>query len=74
LIFIIPVYLAAFVQPLVASIQANGFNVLKITDSSGVGGSLVIVVIGIIIYFVMRAVNNSRGINTKMMFQELPPD
>jgi hypothetical protein len=45
-----------------------------LSNSSGVGWALVILAAGIVVYFVMRAVNSSRGINTKMIFQELPPD
>jgi hypothetical protein len=39
-----------------------------------VGWALIFIVVGIIVYFVMRAVNTSRGINVKMIYQELPPD
>ena len=74
LIFIVPVYLAAFVYPVVKGLQASGSSYLSLSNSSGVGWALVILVAGIVVYFVMKAVNSSRGINTKMIFQELPPD
>jgi amino acid transporter len=74
LIFIVPVYLAAFVYPVVKGLQSSGGSYLSLSNSSGVGWALVILVVGIVVYFVMKAVNNSRGINTKMIFQELPPD
>jgi len=74
LIFIVPVYLAAFVYPVVKGLQSSGGSYLSLSNSSGVGWALVILLAGIVVYFVMKAVNNSRGINTKMIFQELPPD
>ena len=76
LIFIIPVYLAAFVYPVVQGLQKQGGAYLSLSsaNTSGIGWALVFIIIGIIIYFVMRAVNASRGINVKMIYQELPPD
>ena len=74
LIFIIPVYAAAFVYPVVQGILNNGGSYLALSNTSGVGYALIFIVLGIVIYFVMRAVNNSRGINVKMIYQELPPD
>jgi amino acid transporter len=74
LIFIVPVYLAAFVYPVVKGLQSRGGSYLSLSNSSGVGWALVILVAGIVVYYVMKAVNNGRGINTKMIFQELPPD
>ncbi len=76
LIFIIPVYLAAIVYPVVKGFQNQGGAYLSLssTNTSGIGWALILLVVGIIIYFVMRAVNVSRGINVKMIYQELPPD
>jgi amino acid transporter len=75
LIFIIPVYLAAGVWPVIKAILANGASeFITFNSTDGVALSLVVIVVGIIIYFVMKAVNTSSGINTKMMFHELPPD
>lgn len=76
LIFIIPVYLAAFVYPVIQGLQKQGGAYLSLSaaNTSGIGWAIVFIVIGIIIYFVMRAVNASRGINVKMIYQELPPD
>ncbi|HKV57852.1 MAG TPA: amino acid permease [Ktedonobacteraceae bacterium] len=76
LIFIIPVYLAAFVYPVVQGLQKQGGAYLSLSsaNTSGIGWALIFLAVGIIIYFVMRAVNASRGINVKMIYQELPPD
>ncbi len=76
LIFIIPVYLAAFVYPVVQGLQKQGGAYLSLSsaNTSGIGWALVFLAVGIIIYFVMRAVNVSRGINVRMIYQELPPD
>jgi amino acid transporter len=76
LIFIIPVYLAAIVYPVVKGFQSQGGSYLSLSsaNTSGIGWALILLVVGIIIYFVMRIVNASRGINVKMIYQELPPD
>ena len=74
LIFIVPVYVAAFGYPVYQGLRTSGTAYLSLSNSSGVGIALILVVIGIVVYFVMRSVNTSRGINVKMIFQELPPD
>ena len=74
LIFIVPVYVAAFGYPVYQGLLKSGTSYLSLSNSAGVGWALIFLVIGIVIYFVMRAVNTSRGINVKMIFQELPPD
>ncbi len=74
LIFIVPVYIGAFGYPVYKGFLQQGGNYLSLSNAAGVGWALIFVVIGIVIYFVMRAVNASRGINVKMIYQELPPD
>src|SRR5258708_7204430 len=74
LIFILPVYGAAFGYPVYQGLQQSGAKYLALTNASGVGWALIFIVVGIIVYLVMRVVNTSRGINVKMIFQELPPD
>jgi amino acid transporter len=74
LIFIVPVYAAAFGYPVYKGLVSSGTAYLSLSNSSGVGVALIVILVGIIIYFVMRAVNVSRGINVKMIYQELPPD
>src|SRR6266581_1353824 len=74
LIFIVPVYVAAFGYPVYKGLLESGTSYLSLSNSAGVGWALIFLVIGIVIYFVMRVVNVSRGINVKMIFQELPPD
>src|SRR6266566_2530017 len=74
LIFIVPVYVAAFGYPVYQGLLKSGTSYLSLSNSAGVGWALIFLVVGIVIYFVMRAVNTSRGINVKMIYQELPPD
>src|SRR6266481_2885870 len=74
LIFIVPVYIGAFGYPVYKGLVQSGTSYLSLSNSAGVGWALIFLVVGIVIYFVMRAVNTSRGINVKMIFQELPPD
>jgi len=74
LIFIVPVYLAAFVYPVGQQLFGGGSGFLTFASSSGVTWAVGLVLVGIVIYFVMKAINNANGINTRMMFHELPPD
>ena len=74
LIFIVPVYVGAFGYPIYKNLTQTGTGYLSLSNASGVGWALIFILIGIVIYFVMRAVNVSRGINVKMIYQELPPD
>jgi basic amino acid/polyamine antiporter, APA family len=76
LIFIVPVYAAAFVYPVVQGFQAqgSGFLSLSTANTNGIGYALIFIAVGIVIYFAMRLVNAFRGINVRMIFQELPPD
>ena len=74
LIFIVPVYVAAFGYPVYHNLQTSGSAYLSLSNASGVGVALIVIAVGIVIYFVMRIVNASRGINVKMIYQELPPD
>jgi amino acid transporter len=74
LIFILPVYASALVWPVIQGLQSGGTSYLGLSNPSGIGMALIFVLVGIAIYVAMRLVNNARGINVKMMFQELPPD
>jgi amino acid transporter len=74
LIFIVPVYVGAFGYPVYQGLRTGVTSYLSLSNSSGVGVALILIAVGIVIYFVMRLVNTSRGINVKMIFQELPPD
>ncbi|HEY4385956.1 MAG TPA: amino acid permease [Ktedonobacteraceae bacterium] len=76
LIFIVPVYLAAFVWPVIQQLSAvrSNSDFATFANTTGIVYALVIILLGIIIYFVMKVVNQRQGIEMKMMFQELPPD
>jgi hypothetical protein len=74
LIFIVLVYVAAFGYPVYQGLLKSGTSYLSLSNSAGVGWALIFLLIGMAVYIVMRAVNTSRGINVKMIYQELPPD
>src|SRR5215469_8800815 len=74
LIFIVPVYVGAFGYPVYQGLRSGATSYLSLSNSSGVGVALIALAVGIVIYFLMRIVNASRGINVRMIFQELPPD
>ncbi|HEY1352359.1 MAG TPA: amino acid permease [Ktedonobacteraceae bacterium] len=74
LIFILPVYASALVWPLIQGLRSGGSTYLGLSSPSGTGMALLFVVVGIGIYIAMRLINNARGIDVRLMFQELPPD
>src|SRR5207244_12549680 len=65
LIFIVPVYIGAFGYSVYKGLVQSGTSYLSLSNSAGVGWALIFLVVGIVIYFVMRAVSSSRGINVK---------
>jgi APA family basic amino acid/polyamine antiporter len=76
LLFVVPVYLAAFVWPVIQQILTfkSGSEFASFANTSGIGWAAGVIIVGIIIYFLMKAVNQRHGIDTKMLFHELPPD
>ena len=51
LIFIVPVYVAAFGYPIYQGLLKSGTSYLSLSNSAGVGWALIFLVIGIVIYF-----------------------
>jgi basic amino acid/polyamine antiporter, APA family len=74
LVFIIPVYTAAFFWPVIQGLQTSGSGYLVLSNPSGVGWALIFIAIGIVIYVVMRITNIRRRIKVKEIYQKLPPE
>ncbi len=54
LIFIVPVYVGAFGYPVYQGLRTGVTSYLSLSNSSGVGVALILIAVGIVIYFVMR--------------------
>ncbi|MCL2417740.1 MAG: APC family permease [Conexibacteraceae bacterium] len=72
IIFPLWIYIFAVVKPIVKAL--NGGGALTYLETNGIIDAGVFYVLGLIIYFVMRFRTKSSGVDTKMLFTELPPD
>jgi hypothetical protein len=63
------------VQPIVTAITTpSDEGTLNYLNRTGITFTIVIVVLGIVIYAIQAARNAARGIDTSLMYQQLPPD
>jgi amino acid transporter len=75
LIFPLWIYWFAAVRPIWDNVTGSGSGTgLDYLNNSGITGSLVFLAIGIGIYILMRLVNRSSGVDSHMLFTEIPPD
>jgi APA family basic amino acid/polyamine antiporter len=75
LIFPVWIYIFAAIKPIWDAETTSGSNSgLNYLNHSGITGSLVFVAIGIGIYVIMKVVNRSSGVDSSMLFAEIPPD
>jgi basic amino acid/polyamine antiporter, APA family len=72
LVFPVWIYIFAVVKPIVNALKAGG--ALTYLESNGIIDAGVFYVLGLVIYFVMRFRSRSAGVDSKMLFTELPPD
>jgi APA family basic amino acid/polyamine antiporter len=72
LIFPVWVYIFAVIKPIVNGLK--GGSALTYLETNGIIDALVFYGIGLIIYFVMRRRTRAAGVDSKMLFTELPPD
>jgi len=74
LIFPVWVYVFAVFKPIWDSLTATGANRLTYLETNGILDAALFYLIGIVIYFVMRARTRAAGVDTDMLFTEIPPD
>jgi APA family basic amino acid/polyamine antiporter len=72
IIFPLWIYIFAVAKPIVNALKAGG--ALTYLETNGIIDAGVFYLIGIVIYFVMRFRSRSSGVDSKMLFAELPPD
>jgi amino acid transporter len=69
------IYWWAGIKPIWTNVTGSGSGTgLNYLNNSGITGTLVFVAIGIGIYVIMKVVNRSSGVDSKMLFAEIPPD
>jgi APA family basic amino acid/polyamine antiporter len=74
LVFPLWIYYFAAVKPVWDTLRSSGTGRLNYLNHSGITGSLVFAAIGLVIYIVMKLVQRSKGVDTAMLFAEIPPD
>ncbi len=72
LLFPIWIYIFAVVKPIANALSGTG--TLKYLETNGILDAALFYLLGLVIYFVMRFRSRAAGVDSKMLFTELPPD
>ena len=72
LVFPIWIYIFAVFKPIINALKGGG--ALTYLETNGIIDAGIFYLIGIVIYFIMRARAVRAGVDEKMLFTELPPD
>ncbi len=72
LVFPIWIYIFAVIKPIANALSGSG--TLKYLETNGILDAGVFYALGLVVYFVMRFRSRAAGVDTKMLFTELPPD
>lgn len=72
LVFPLWIYIFAVIKPIVNALKGGG--ALTYLETNGIIDAGLFYVIGILIYFVMKYRSRAAGVDSKMLFTELPPD
>jgi amino acid transporter len=74
LVFPVWVYIFAVIKPIWDSLTASGAARLTYLETNGILDAALFYLIGIVIYIVMQARTRAAGVDTHMLFAEIPPD
>jgi amino acid transporter len=72
LVFPVWVYIFAVGKPIEEALRGSGK--LRYLETNGILDALLFYALGVVIYLVMLYRSRTRGVNTKMLFTEIPPD
>ena len=72
LVFPVWIYIFAVFKPIENSLEGGGK--LHYLETNGILDALLFYAIGVVIYVVMQLRSRSAGVDTKMLFTEIPPD
>ena len=72
LVFPVWIYIFAVFKPIKEALSGGGR--LHYLETNGILDALVFYGLGIVIYFVMLLLREAKGVDTKMLFTEIPPD
>ncbi len=74
LVFPVWVYVLAVGKPIWDSLTVSGASKLTYLEQNGILDALIFYAIGVVIYLVMTARSRAAGVDTQMLFAEIPPD
>ncbi|MGN6378097.1 MAG: APC family permease, partial [Gaiellales bacterium] len=74
LVFPLWIYWFAAVKPIWDNLTSSSQSRLNYLNNSGITGTLIFIAIGLVIWGAMQLKNRSSGVDTKMLFTEIPPD
>ena len=72
LVFPLWIYIFAVAKPIVNALK--GTSALTYLETNGILDAAVFYLLGLVVFFVMRARARAKGVDEKMLFTELPPD
>ena len=74
LVFPVWIYWFAAIKPIWDNLTASGTGRLNYLNNSGITGRWCSPRSALVIYVVMKLVQRSKGVDTSMLFAEIPPD
>jgi APA family basic amino acid/polyamine antiporter len=74
LVFPVWIYIFAAVKPIWDNLTGSGTGKLDYLNNTGITGTLIVTAIGIVIYVAMALRNRRAGVDTSLLFAEIPPD
>ena len=74
LVFPLWIYAFAAVKPIWENLTGSGTGKLDYLNNTGITGTLIVTAIGVLIYIVMAVRNRRAGVDTSLLFAEIPPD
>jgi basic amino acid/polyamine antiporter, APA family len=74
LVFPVWIYAFAAVKPIWDNLTGSGTGKLDYLNETGITGTLIVIGIGVLIYIAMALRNRRSGVDTSLLFAEIPPD
>ena len=68
------IYFFAVARPIWDSLTSSGTSKLTYLETNGILDALLFYALGVVIYLVMRARSRAEGVDSSMLFAEIPPD